>query len=123
MQPSTLCNRIQEQIVAGDALDQADQTHVVACASCAQVAAEWLALDSAIADGLAGVPEVPAGFGDRVMAALDARPHALSRVERAHGRRWLQVALANVGLAAAIASLVRFMFSTLLPAASLGGAP
>lgn len=123
MQPSTYCNRIQEQLVAGDALDETGQAHVVACASCAEVAAEWLALDSAITEGLAGGPEVPAGFGDRVMAAVAAQPRTSSRIERALSRRWLQVALANIGLAAAITSLVRFIFSTLLPAVSLGGTP
>jgi hypothetical protein len=123
MQPTAPCNRIQENIVAGDALDEASQAHVVACASCGQVAAEWLALDSAIADGLDGGFEVPAGFADRVMAAVATQPTTSSRIARALGRRWLQVALANIGLAAAVAHLLRFVFSTLLPAASLGGAP
>jgi hypothetical protein len=123
MQPTMLCNRIQEHLVAGEVLDQAGQAHVVACASCGQVAADWLALDSAIAEGLDGGPEVPAGFADRVMAAVAAEPVASSSVSRLLGRRWLQVALANLGLAVAIANLLRFVFSTLLPTASLGGAP
>jgi hypothetical protein len=124
MQPTATCNRIQEHIVAGDALDEPGQAHVVACASCGQVAAEWLALDSAIAEGLAGGPEVPAGFADRVMAAVTAEPaSAASRIARVLDRRWLQVALANIGLAVAVTNLLRFVLSLLLPAASLGGAP
>jgi len=124
MPTTVLCNRIQEQIVAGDALDEAGQTHVVACASCAEVAAEWLALDSTIADGLDGGLEVPAGFVDRVMAAVAAEPAAASSgLARVLGRRWLQVALANIGLAVAVTNLLRFVFSTLLPTASLGGTP
>jgi hypothetical protein len=120
MQPPSPCNRIQERLVAGDPLDEANQAHVVTCASCGRVAAEWLALDSAIAEGMASGLEVPDGFAERVMAAALAEPMAV-RSGRGLGRRWLQVALANVGLAVAIANLLRFVFSTLLPAASLGG--
>jgi hypothetical protein len=116
------CNRIQEQLVAGDALDEAGQAHVVVCPGCAQLAAEWLALDSAIADDLDGGPDVPAGFADRVMAAVTAEP-AGSLATRLLGRRWLRIALANIGLAVAFTNLLRFVFATLLPAASLGGAP
>jgi hypothetical protein len=117
------CNRIQEQIVAGEALDEADQAHVVACASCGTVAAEWLALDSTIADGLDGGTAVPGGFADRVMAAVEAFPAVSSRTEHWLDRRWLRVALANIGLAVALSSVLRFMFSTLIPAVSLGGKP
>ena len=34
-----------------------------------------------------------------------------------------RVALANIGLAIAVANLLRMLFSTLLPVASLGGTP
>jgi len=122
MQPTSLCNRIQESIVAGGSLDEAGQAHVVACASCAGVAAEWLALDGAITDGLEGM-DVPAGFADRVMAAVAADAPGSSRVEHMLERPWLKIALANVGLVVAITSVLRFVFSTLLPAMSLGGAP
>ena len=117
------CNRIQERIVAGEAVDETGQAHVMACASCGQVAAEYLALDSAITDGLADGPEVPDGFADRVMAAVAVEPATPSRIQRVLGRRWLQVALANIGLAVAVTNLLRFVLSTLLPTASLGGSP
>jgi hypothetical protein len=117
------CNRIQEQIVADEVLDEADQAHVVACASCAALAGEWLALDAAIAFGLAGGPEVPAGFADRVMAAMAAPADAAARTGHWLERRWLEVVLANLGLAVALSSLLRFLLSTLLPAVSLGGNP
>jgi hypothetical protein len=123
MQPNAPCNRIQEHIVAGDVLDETNQAHVVTCTSCGQVAAEWLALDSAIADGLASGVEVPDGFADRVMAAVATEPSTSSRIARVLGRRWLQVVLANLGLAVAITNLLRFVLATLLPAASLGGTP
>ena len=122
MQPSP-CNGIQERIVAGDALDEARAAHTLVCASCGRVASEWMALDSAIADEMEGGMDVPDGFADRVMAAALAEPRAATRIGRVLGRRWLQVALANVGLVVAIANLLRFVFSTLLPAASLGGTP
>jgi anti-sigma factor RsiW len=117
------CNRVQEQIVAGCALDETDQAHVVTCASCAALAAEWLALDGAIASGLAGGPEVPAGFADRVMAAVAAPAAAATRTERWLEQRSVRLVLANLGLAVALSSLLRFLLATLLPAASLGGTP
>jgi hypothetical protein len=122
MQPTSLCNRIQESIVAGDSLDEAGQAHVVACASCAGLAAEWMALDGDIAHGLDGV-EVPARFADGVMAAVAADASGSSVVERVLERPWLKIALANIGLVVAITSVLRFVLSTLLPAVSLGGTP
>ena len=121
MNVSTPCNAIQERIVVGDALDEASQAHVLACISCSRLASEWLALDSLVADGLDGGIAVPDGFADRVMAGLAPEPAAVSRIEKLLGRRWVQLALAQVGLAVAIANLVRFVFSTLVPGASLGG--
>jgi hypothetical protein len=55
------------------------------------------------------------------MAALAPEAVAVSRLEQLLGRRWVQLALTQVGLAVAIANLLRFVFSTLVPAASLGG--
>jgi hypothetical protein len=121
MKSSISCNAIQERIVVGDALDDASQTHVLACASCSGLAAEWLALDDLVADGLDGGIAVPDGFAERVMAALVPQSAAVSRLDRLLGRRWVQLALTQVGLAVAIANLLRFVFSTLVPAASLGG--
>ena len=117
------CNLIQERIVAGDALDETSQAHTLACASCARVVAGWLALDSAIADGIEASLAVPDGFVDRVMAGLAAEGRASTRLERVFGRPWVRVALANIGLAVAVANLLRMLFSTLLPVASLGGTP
>lgn len=118
---STSCNAIQERIVMGDALDDANQAHVLACAGCSRMAAEWVTLDSQLADGIDGGVEVPVGFAERVMAALAPETVAVSRLEHLLGRRWVQLVLAQVGLAVAIANLLRFVFSTLVPAASLGG--
>jgi hypothetical protein len=121
MDPSISYNAIQERIAVGDALDEASQTHVLACAGCNRLAAEWVALDSLVADGIDGGIAVPDGFADRVMASLAPEPAAVSRFEMLLGRRWVQLVLTQVGLAVAIANLLRFVFSTLVPAASLGG--
>lgn len=115
------CNAIQERIAVGDVLDAASQTHVLACASCSGLAAEWLSLDGLVDDGLDGGLAVPDGFAERVMAALAPQPAVFSRFEQLLGRRWVQLALTQVGLAVAIANLLRFVFSTVVPAASLGG--
>jgi len=123
MSATSPCNRYQEGIVAGETLDESGQRHVVSCPSCGRVASEWLALDAAIAEGLDGGPQVPAGFADQVMAALAAEATAAARPGRLLDRRWLQVALANIGLAVAVTNLLRFVFATLFPAVSLGGAP
>jgi len=121
MSSSISCNAIQERIVVGDALDDASQAHVLACAGCSRMAAEWVALNSQVADGIDGGIDVPDGFAERVMAALAPEPAVASRFEQLLGRRWVQLALTQVGLAVAIANLLRFVFSTMVPAASLGG--
>jgi hypothetical protein len=114
------CNAIQERIVVGDVLDEASQMHVLACSSCSHLAAEWVALDRLVAEGIGGDVAVPDGFADRVMARLLVEP-ATSRFESILGRRWVQLALTQVGLAVAVANLLRFVLSMLVPAVSLGG--
>ena len=114
------CNLIQERIVAGEPVDEMAQAHTLSCTSCAAVAAEWLALDSAIADGIDGVVAVPEGFADRVMVSLDDAPATSFWLDRVLGRSWVQRALTCVGLAVAAVNLLRFVFSTLVPAVGLG---
>ena len=121
MNASSPCTAIQERIVLGEVLDPASQSHVLACASCEKLAAEWLALDSQVADGIDGGVVVPDGFAERVMASLAQSPADSSRFENLLGRRWVQLALTQVGLAVAIANLLRFVFASLVPGASLGG--
>ncbi|HEX7507965.1 MAG TPA: hypothetical protein VF550_14400 [Polyangia bacterium] len=123
MTSTTSCNAIQERIVVGDILDEASQEHVLVCASCGRLTAEWVALDGLVAHGLAGGIAVPDGFADRVMDRIESQPAADSRIQSLLGRRWVQLALTQVGLAVAIANLLRFVFSTLVPAASLGSVP
>jgi hypothetical protein len=115
------CNLVQERIVAGEPLDETGQAHVLACAECSRCAAECLALDSAIAEGLDGGAVVPEGFADQVMSHLEDAPETSSRLNKMLGRRWVQLALAHVGVAVALVNLMRFVFSTLVPVASLGG--
>jgi len=121
MDLSMSCNAIQERIVVGDALDDASQAHVLACASCGSLVAEWVALDSLVAGEIDGGIAVPDGFADRVMASLAPESVAVSRFDTLIGRRWVQLALTQVGVAVAVANLLRFVLSMLVPASSLGG--
>jgi hypothetical protein len=105
----------------GEVLDENNQAHTLSCVSCSRFVAEWLALDSLIAEEIDGKVVVPDGFADRVMAKIVPAADATSRVDALLRRRWVQLALTQVGLAVAIANLLRFVFSTLLPASSLGG--
>jgi hypothetical protein len=89
--------------------------------SCSRFVSEWLALDSLIAEEINDKVVVPDGFADRVMARIEPAADATSRFDTLLGRRWVQLALTQVGLAVAIANLLRFVFSTLLSASSLGG--
>jgi hypothetical protein len=117
----TICNAIQERIVAGESLDEPNQAHTLTCMSCSRFVSEWLALDSLIAEEINDKVVVPDGFADRVMARIEPAADATSRFDTLLGRRWVQLALTQVGLAVAIANLLRFVFSTLLSASSLGG--
>jgi hypothetical protein len=121
MNPS--CTAIQERMVAGESLGEADQAHVLACAGCSRLAADCLALDAIVADELDGTVTVPDGFADHVMRRLEAGSGRVGGWDDLLTRRWVQVVLANVGIAFAIVNLLRFVFSTLIPAASLGGVP
>jgi len=118
---TSACTRIQERIVAGEALGDVEQTHVLACAGCARLAADCVALDSLVADEIHGAIALPDDFADRVMRRLDAESPAAG--DELWGRRWVQVALANVGIVFALVNLVRFVFATLIPTATLGGLP
>jgi hypothetical protein len=114
---------IQEQIVCGERLGEIEQAHILGCAGCSRLAAECLALDGMVADGLADAVSVPDGFADRVMRNLDTDAKGIARWEDMLGRRWVQIALANVGIVFAVVNLFRFVFSALIPTASLGGLP
>jgi hypothetical protein len=124
------CESLQERIVRGDPLAAGEAAHVGACPACRALASQWMALEAAIAGGLDAEGPIPPGFADRVMARIEAdtAPSAAAhpwadRLGALLARRWFQVALAQVGVLAAIANLVRVVFSTLVPTASLGGSP
>jgi hypothetical protein len=114
---------IQEQIVCGERLGESEQAHILGCAGCSRLAAEGLALDAMVADGLAGAVSVPDDFADRVMRGLDADAKGVARWEAMLDRRWVQLTLANLGIVFAAVNLFRFVFSALIPTASLGGLP
>lgn len=119
MSESISCNTIQERIVVGEEMDGLGQSHVVDCPRCARVAADFLVLDARVADELSTAIAVPEGFADRVMSCLDEAP--LSRLDGLLGRRWVQIGLAYVGAALALVNVFRFVLSSLIPGASLGG--
>ena len=106
--------------MAGQRLDEAGQTHLAGCPGCTRVADEHFALEALLVDELDNLVQVPDGFADRVMARLDEV--APDKLDRLLGRRWFQIALAHVGLAMAIANVLRFVLASLVPSASLGGA-
>ena len=117
------CNRVQECIALGEALDEASQGHVLDCAQCARVAAEFVTLDAQVTGELASAVVVPDGFADRVMARLDEASlrRTEGKLDRLLGRRWVQIGLAYMGAAVALVNLLRFVLGSLIPGASLGG--
>jgi len=126
------CEALQERIARGEPTSDDEQAHVLSCSACRALAAEWMALDAMITDGLDPDAVVPAGFADAVMARLAGEPAparapgdsaVARRLTDLLGRRWFQMALAHVGVAAAIANLIRVVFSALVPTISLGGSP
>ena len=118
---SSPCTVIQERIVAGGRLGEAEQNHVLACGPCSRFAADCLVLDSMVEDGMNAAVSVPDDFADRVMNGLEVAP--AHRFQELFGRRWIQVAFANLGIAVAIINLVRFVLAALIPTASLGAVP
>jgi hypothetical protein len=115
------CTAIQERIVAGETLSEAEQTHVLDCAPCARFAADCLVLDSMVADGMSAAVALPDDFADRVMSTIDVG--RADRWQDLFGRRWIQIAVANVGIAFAVINLIRFVLATLVPTTSLGALP
>jgi hypothetical protein len=113
---------MQERIVAGERLGEEHQAHVLGCTQCARFAADCLALDSMVENGVDAAVSVPDDFADRVMRNLDVANPGVHWQDFL-GRRWIQVVLANLGVAVAVINLVRFVFSALIPTASLGGVP
>jgi hypothetical protein len=65
--------------------------------------------------------QIPEGFADRVMTQIEAKSRAPGGRRDLLGRRWVQIALAHVGVAVAVANVVRFVLASLLPTLSLGG--
>jgi hypothetical protein len=117
------CNDIQERLVAGAPLDEADQTHVLACPTCGRLASEHARLEAAFVDSLESSVRVPLGFADQVMATIaHERAQSPQRLDRLIARPWVQIVLAHVGLAVAIANVLRVVLASLLPTTSLGGA-
>lgn len=115
------CNVIQERIVAGERLCESDQAHVLGCAVCSRFATDCLVLDGMVTDGIDAAVSLPDDFTDRVMGSLDVGPEA--GWQGFFGRRWIQIALAHVGVAFAVINLVRFVLAALISTASLGAVP
>lgn len=115
-----MCTEIQERIVAGESLTEGEQSHVLDCLACARLVADCVALDGLLAAGVDDAVAVPDDFADRVMRALGEQPASGPDLL---GRPWVQLVLANLGIAVALVNLVRFVFAPLIPTATLGGMP
>jgi hypothetical protein len=120
---SSPCTEIQERIVASERLGETEQAHVLDCPRCSRLTADCLVLDGLVVDGLDGTFSVPDDFADRVMGQLEVDAKFGARWDDMLGRRWVQIALANVSVAFAVVNLFRFVFSALIPTTSLGGLP
>ena len=106
-------------------MNPAQTAHAASCASCGALTRQMADLDKAFAGHLD--VHVPEGFADRVMARLppasaarEARRGLTARLNGLLERRSVQIALAHAGAAVTIANLIRFVFSLLVPATSLG---
>jgi anti-sigma factor RsiW len=115
------CNDIQERLVADGALDDEQKSHVLTCSRCSRMAAAHATMVAAFCDALQAAVEIPEDFADRVMAQLEEDAPSPARRRDLLGRPWVQIALAHVGLAVAVANVVRFVLASLLPSTSLGG--
>jgi anti-sigma factor RsiW len=119
------CNEVQEALAWGRGLDEESQRHVLSCAACGRVAEELEELDARFRGAVE--PIVPAGFADRVMAAIDeleVRPAPSGEVEpgsrRGAGRpagrrgpRLLELAAALGAVGIATWNLVHFVLGVL----------
>jgi len=112
------CSEMQERIARGDILLSAEQQHVATCTSCASVVMAYSVLDQTL-DAISH--DVPAGFADRVMAALASE--VASPPRRWFERPSIQLALAHAGALCAAVNVARFLARVLLPSIASGGVP
>lgn len=104
------CVAIQEQIAWDRKLSEDVQIHVLACAECGKVAAEFASLDVWMSEYDVSIPS---GFADKVMLQIDAlegshRPAVFSS-------RWAEWGLVSAAAVIAIWNLIQFVLGVLLP--------
>lgn len=122
MRSPSPCNDIQERLAADGLLGEGQQAHVLACANCTRLAEAHAVLAAVFAETFQDDVQIPEAFADGVMARLEGENRDPGRRRDLLGRRWVQIALAHVGLAIAVANVLRFVLASLLPTMSLGGA-
>ncbi len=113
------CTQTQEKIARGEALDDHERDHALACSDCGILVALASTLDALD-------PGVPAGFADRVMARITAEagggPEPASPPRWYEGR-WAGALLTAAAALVALLNAARFFVSVLMPVGSFGGAP
>jgi len=120
------CTEIQQKLTHGEALDESERTHALACAECGALASSCVLLDATLA---ALEPEVPEAFADRVMASIAREVGQHGRAhERANPTPWYErrsagLLLSSAAALVALVNVARFIAVVLLPVRSFGGAP
>lgn len=120
------CTETQEKLARGEALDDRERDHALACPECGALAADCATLDAALAEL---EPSVPEGFADRVMASIAREVTAGSAVyegatpTRWYEQRWAGMLLSSAAALVALLNVARFVASVLIPVGSFGGAP
>ncbi|HTQ06945.1 MAG TPA: hypothetical protein VMI54_23970 [Polyangiaceae bacterium] len=120
------CSQTQAKLTRGEALDEAERDHALACSECGALAASWATLDATLAEL---DPCVPEGFADRVMAKIGREveqrrgDEARAPRPRWYERRWAGVLLSSAAALVAILNVARFVACVLVPVRSFGGAP
>jgi hypothetical protein len=104
------CVAVQEQIAWDRKLSEDVQMHILSCAECGQVAAEFASLDVWMSHYDVSIPS---GFADKVMHQIDA----LEGTQRSglFSSRWAELGLVSAGAAFAIWNLIQFVLAVLLP--------
>ena len=114
------CTQTQEKLARGEALDDLERDHALACADCGILVALASTLDALD-------PGVPPGFADRVMARITAEAGGSApeppRPPRWYEGRWAGALLTAAAALVALLNAAKFFISVLLPVGSFGGAP
>jgi hypothetical protein len=116
------CNMIQEDIAWGRGLSEEDQKHVLSCAACSEIAAQFEALDSLVRNVMEA--DVPEGFADSVVGQIEAEQQRediplagpVPFWERIFFSRAVQWGLVGIGLVFGLLRIVGFIVEVVIHA-------